>query len=57
MDLESNENSDVKLLKSKSSCQNADIISMNNKNGTEIDNEEDLFGDKTWVSQWQIKDI
>lgn len=50
MNLESNETSEVKLLKNENSQANMDLISMENKNG--YDQEEDLFGSKKWVLSW-----
>lgn len=43
------ENSEVKLLNNKS-LQDTDLISMEIKNGQEVDQEENLFGDKKWVN-------
>lgn len=51
MSFDSNVNSDVKLLNSKSR-QNTDLISMESKNECGIDQEEDLFDDAMWVWRW-----
>lgn len=49
--MNSNESSEVKLLKNKELRHEADLISMDIKNGFGLNNEVDLFGDKKWVEK------